>query len=121
MIEPLFCSRMSAAALRVPFQQPLRWTLMTWSKCSSVIVRIVASRVIPALLTMMSTEPNVSRAVCMSRSMSSDTVTSHREAAATDAPPSDPTARSFAASSRSPKTTLAPPETKASAIASPMP
>ena len=61
-IAPRLFSRMIAAALRMPFHVPFRCTAMTWSNCSSVILRIVASRVIPALLTMMSRLPNRSTA-----------------------------------------------------------
>ena len=57
-IAPRLFSRMIAAALRVPFQVPFRCTAMTWSNCSSVILRMVASRVMPALFTMMSRPPN---------------------------------------------------------------
>ena len=62
-MAPRLFSRMMAAASRVPFQVPFRCTSMTWSNCSSVILRIVASRVIPALLTMMSRPPKRSTAV----------------------------------------------------------
>ncbi len=56
-----------AAASLVPFQEPLRCTAMTWSNCSSVILRMVASRVMPALLTMMSRLPKVSTAAADER------------------------------------------------------
>ena len=78
---------MMAAADRMPFHVPLRWTAITWSNCSSVILRIVASRVIPALLTMMSRPPNRSTAAATNASTSAAEVTSHRTAAATSAPP----------------------------------
>ena len=53
---------------------------MTWSNCSSVILRIVASRVMPALLTMMSRPPKCSTAAATSASTSSALVTSQRTA-----------------------------------------
>ena len=74
---------MMPAASRVPFQVPFRWTAMTWSNWSSVILRIVASRVMPALLTMTSSAPNSVTAALTSASTSSAFVTSHRTARAT--------------------------------------
>ena len=79
-IAPRLFSRMIAAALRSPFQVPFRCTAITWSNCSSVILRIVASRVMPALLTMMSSAPNPSTAAPTNASTSSADVTSQRTA-----------------------------------------
>ncbi len=66
-IAPRLFSRMIAAAALVPFQVPFRWTAITSSNCSSVILRIVASRVIPALFTMMSRPPKCSTAAADQR------------------------------------------------------
>jgi recombination DNA repair RAD52 pathway protein len=107
-IAPDFCSRIRAAASRVPFQVPLRWTWITRSKSSSDMVRIVASRVIPALLTKTSSEPNVVTAVSISAATSSAETTSQRTPTATSSPPSSFAAARAAASSRSPSTTRAP-------------
>ena len=80
--------------------------LITSSNCSSVILRMVASRVMPALLTMMSSDPKAVVAVARSLSMSDADVTLQpipRAFALNEA------AASFAlASSRSPMTILAP-------------
>src|SRR5437879_3711973 len=62
MIRPHFCSRISGAAARVTAKLPLRWVLMTASHSSSVMLKIMRSRRIPALLTTMSTRPKVSTA-----------------------------------------------------------
>jgi len=87
-IVPDLRSRMIAAARRVPFQVPLRCTLITWSNWSSVIVRMVASRVMPALLTITSSDPNVSTVCASIASISAALVTSQRATAATSGPPS---------------------------------
>ena len=79
-IAPLLRSRMIAAAAFVPFHVPFRCTAMTSSNCCSVILRIVASRVMPALFTMMSRPPKCSTAAATSASTSSALVTSHRTA-----------------------------------------
>ena len=42
---------------------PLRWTRMTASQSSSVMLKLIASRRMPALLTRMSSRPNASTAV----------------------------------------------------------
>ena len=86
-IAPLLFSRITAAAARRPFQVPFRCTAITWSNWSSVILRIVASRVMPALLTMMSSPPKPSTAAATSASTSSELVTSQRTARATSLPP----------------------------------
>ena len=56
---------LTRAAARVTAKVPLRWVLMTPSHSSSVMLKIIRSRRIPALLTTMSTRPNVSTAVLM--------------------------------------------------------
>jgi len=65
MTRPPFCSRMIGAAARVTAKVPLRWVLMTASHSSSVMLKIIRSRRIPALLTTMSMRPKVSTAVLM--------------------------------------------------------
>ena len=105
----------------MPFQVPLRCTLITWSNWSSVIVRMVASRVMPALLTMMSSDPNVSTVCASMASISAALVTSQRATAATSGPPSLAAATCVASRSRSPSTTRAPCLTNTSAMAKPMP
>src|SRR5882757_6524497 len=85
------------------------------------MVRMVASRVMPALLTMTSTEPNSPRAPARSASTSAELTTSQRTPRATSVPPSCLAAASAAASSTSPSTTRAPSATKSSAMAKPIP
>ena len=67
MMRPHFCSRMWGAAARVTAKAPLRCTLMTASHSSSVMLKIMRSRRMPALLTMMSRRPNSSSAVSTMR------------------------------------------------------
>src|ERR1700759_3098362 len=120
-IVPRLFSRITAAALRSPFQVPFRCTAMTWSNWSSVILRIVASRVMPALLIMMSSAPNWSSAAPISASTSSPDVTSQRTATAILSPPSFSAAACVASRFTSPSTTRAPSSTKRSAMARPRP
>jgi hypothetical protein len=54
---------MWGTAARVTAKQPLRWVLITPSHSSSVMLKIIRSRRMPALLTTMSTAPKLSSAV----------------------------------------------------------
>ena len=69
MIRPLTgwpalaCSRQCATAQRAGANVPLRWTLMTASHSSSVMLASTRSRRMPALLTTTWRSPNVSMAV----------------------------------------------------------
>src|SRR6478672_788169 len=119
MIEPPPDWRMMPAACRVPFQQPRRWTSITSSNCSSVILRMVASRVMPALLTMMSREPKAVVAVDRSLPISEDDVTLQPAPIASAL--NEAAASLALASSRSPMTTFAPWSAKTRAISSPIP
>ncbi len=56
-------SRQRMQANFVAAKVPLRWTRRTESKSSSVIDTIILSRMMPALLTRMSSPPNASYAV----------------------------------------------------------
>src|SRR5699024_7647714 len=71
---------------------PRRWTEMTSSNCCSVIFRMVASRVMPALLTQMSTPPKIREAASASFSTFSSEDTLHTMPAADSVPPSSSTA-----------------------------
>ena len=63
MKRPHFCSRMRGAAARVTAKAPFRCVLMTPSHSSSVMLKIIRSRRMPALLTTMSMRPKASTAV----------------------------------------------------------
>src|SRR3989304_4069500 len=65
MKRPHFCSRMRGTAARVTANAPFRWVSRTASHSSSVMLKIIRSRRIPALFTTMSTRPKWSRAVWM--------------------------------------------------------
>ena len=55
--QPLVWARKCGAAARLTLNVPLRWTLITESKSSSVILWKIASRRLPALLTTQSMRP----------------------------------------------------------------
>ncbi len=122
MIEPDPCSRITADDSFVPSQAPTRCTSITARKSSMDILRMTASRVIPALLTMTSRDPKRSALERTSTSMSASEVTSQVSDTA-----SAPAPRSFAAEASawsrlmSAITTRAPSSAKAVAMASPMP
>ena len=63
MMRPHLRSRMWGTAARVTANVPLRWVSMTPSHSSSVMLKIMRSRRMPALLTTMSTWPKWSSAV----------------------------------------------------------
>ena len=66
-LPALLCSRQYAAAQRLGANVPLRWTLMTASHSSSVMLVSIRSRRMPALLTTACRSPNVSTAVLIRR------------------------------------------------------
>ena len=66
-LPALACSRQYAAAQRLGANVPFRWTLMTASHSSSVMLVSMRSRRMPALLTTAWRSPNVSIAVLISR------------------------------------------------------
>src|SRR5215813_9162923 len=65
MKRPHFCSRISGAAARVTANVPLRWVSMTASHSSSLMLKIMRSRRMPALFTTTSTRPKASSALLM--------------------------------------------------------
>ena len=66
MMRPLFCCRNRMAACLTSVNVPLRWTAITSSHSSSVMLKIIRSRRIPAAVTTMSSPPNSSMA-CWTR------------------------------------------------------
>lgn len=113
---------MTSAAARVPSQAPLRWTSTTASKSASDILRRVASRVMPALLTITSREPNRSTQPRTAAFTASASVTSQVTAATWV--PVESRARALASAagpSMSAMTTRAPFLWKAVAMARPIP
>ncbi len=83
-VAPAFArSRQYTAAWCVGAKVPFRWTRITASHSSSVIVKIIRSRRIPALLTSTSRPPNRSTACRTSAAAPSNDDTSASLAAAT--------------------------------------
>src|SRR6266550_5580578 len=131
MIRPRRCSRMRRVACRVQLKVPFRWTAMTASHSSSVMLKIMRSRRMPALFTRMSIAPNSLTAVSTMRSAAGKSAT--LSALATALPPRARIAsttssatrreapRPSTSAPRSFTTTAAPSAASSSAIARPMP
>ena len=64
MMRPPFCSRIETEAARTTLNMPLRCTLTTASHSSSVMLKIIRSRRMPATCTTMSMRPHASMACC---------------------------------------------------------
>ena len=60
MMRPPFCSRIETDAARTTLNMPLRWTFITASHSSSVMLKIIRSRRMPATCTTMSIRPQAS-------------------------------------------------------------
>src|SRR5262245_53244120 len=85
MMRPNFCWRIWAEAWRVQLNVPFKWTATTASQSSSLRLKIIRSRRIPALLTRISTRPNSLIAVLMMFSAAAKSAT--LSALATARPP----------------------------------
>jgi hypothetical protein len=66
---------MRRVAWRVQLKVPFRWTAMTASHSSSLMLKSMRSRRMPALFTRMSIDPNWSTAVAMMRSAAAKSAT----------------------------------------------
>src|SRR5213080_3934350 len=131
MIRPRRCSRMRRVACRVQLKVPFRWTPMTASHSSSLMLKIMRSRRMPALFTRMSIAPNSLTAVSTMRSAAAKSAT--LSALATARPPRARIAsttssatrreapRPSTSAPRSLTTTAAPSAASSSAMARPMP
>src|SRR2546430_1833890 len=130
-IRPRRCSRMRRVACRGQLKGPFRWAAVTASHSSSLMLKIIRSRRMPALFTRMSIAPNSLTAVSTMRSAAAKSAT--LSALATALPPrvriasttSSATRREAPRPStsapRSFTTTAAPSAASSSAIARPMP
>src|SRR5439155_18897052 len=59
MMRPLFCSRIRTVAARMVLKLPLRCTSRTASQSSSLMLKIIRSRRLPATFTRMSSRPHI--------------------------------------------------------------
>src|SRR5699024_10124294 len=100
---------------------PLRWTSMTLSHLSSVRLKIIVSRTIPALLTTISSPPNVSTAASTSSSPVFHALMSDSTASAPEPNARTSSATAVAPSPRSLTTTSAPSSARRRASARPRP
>ena len=113
---------MRSEANFIPSQVPYRCTSMTSRNCSDVIVRRVASLVMPALFTSTSTDPNTRAQCSISDSTSASEVTSHcTPITSAFAAASSLAAAAAASPLMSASRTRPPCPTQARAIASPIP
>src|SRR5262245_13067977 len=120
--RPQARSRIRVSAACAHRNVPFRLTDRTWSHCSSVILWLIASRLIPALLTSTSRRPNSPTMWLTSASTSVRCVTSAAIASAR-APCRSSSAATGPASpvSTSLTTTMAPSRANRRAVAAPMP
>src|SRR5207247_944908 len=130
-IRPRRCSRIRRGACRVQLKVPFKWTAMTASHSSSLMLKIIRSRRMPALFTRMSIAPNSLTAVSTMRSAAAKSAT--LSALATARPPRARIAsttssatrreapRPSTSAPRSLTTTAAPSAASSSAMARPMP
>src|SRR5215469_18321448 len=122
MMRPYFCWTMCCCAARLHRNAPLRWTFITVSQSSSLILKSRLSRSTPALFTRMSSRPNRSTPCATAASTASWLDTSQETASACE-----PACSIWAATclqfsrSTSARITCAPSSAKRRAVAAPIP